>query len=265
MRLVASDLVMRYPGLSVPALENVGLRLDDGKLITVVGPNGSGKSSLLRVLTGVLAPTSGTVILDDRAISLWRPDALARVMAVVTQSEEPAFALRVDEAVMLGRYAHLGPFSAPSTTDLAAVQGAITRCDLEPMVERRIDTLSGGEWQRVRLARALAQDPRLLILDEPTAALDVRHEMQIFELIRNLVEGGLGAVIVTHHLNLAARFADQMLLLANGRVAASGTPSEVLRTETLREVFEWPVAVTAWTDGTPQVVPLRTGEIPPPA
>ena len=184
-------------------------------------------------------------------------------MAVLTQREEPAFPLRVDEAVLLGRYAHLGPFAAATSADEQAVTEALARCDLETMRERRIDTLSGGEWQRVRLARALAQEPRLLVLDEPTAALDVRHEMQIFELIRRLVDGGLGAVVVTHHLNLAARYADELMLLSRGRVAAQGTPAQVLTEEVLREVFDWPVAVTTWCDGSPQVVPLRPAEFPP--
>ena len=128
---------------------------------------------------------------------------------------------------------------------------------------RSIDSLSGGEWQRVRLARALAQEPTALVLDEPTAALDVRHEMETLELIRKLVDGGLAGLVITHHLNLAARFADRILLLSEGRLVAEGTPVEVLREDTLSRVFEWPVAVTAWCDGSPQVVPLRPGERAP--
>jgi iron complex transport system ATP-binding protein len=127
-------------------------------------------------------------------------------------------------------------------------------------VGRSIDSLSGGEWQRVRLARALAQEPTALVLDEPTAALDVRHEMETLELIRSLVDGGLGGLVITHHLNLAARFADRVLLLSGGRLIAEGTPADVLREETLSRIFEWPVAVTTWCDGSPQVVPLRPGE-----
>jgi iron complex transport system ATP-binding protein len=112
----------------------------------------------------------------------------------------------------------------------------------------------------VRLARALAQEPRVLVLDEPTTSLDVRHEMELFELVRRLVDGGLAGLVITHHINLAARFADRMILLSAGRVAAEGPPAEVLRRETLREVFGWPVAVTTWCDGSPQVVPLRPHE-----
>jgi iron complex transport system ATP-binding protein len=140
------------------------------------------------------------------------------------------------------------------------VQAALERCDVAGLARRPVDSLSGGEWQRVRLARALAQEPRALVLDEPTASLDVRHEMELLELVRRLVDGGMAGLVITHQLNLAARFADRMLLLDRGRLAAEGTPAEVLTRETLGRVFEWPVAVTTWCDGSPQVVPLRTGE-----
>ena len=161
---------------------------------------------------------------------------------------------------MLGRYARLGPWSAPGAADREAVRSAVERCDVADLADRSTDSLSGGEWQRVRVARALAQEPRALVLDEPTASLDVRHEMELFELIRRLVDAGLAGLVITHHLNLAARFADHMLLLSAGQVVAEGPPSAVLTRETLGRVFQWPVAVTTWCDGSPQVVPLRTGE-----
>ena len=150
-------------------------------------------------------------------------------MAVVPQGEDAVFPLRVDEAVMLGRYPHLGAFAAPRETDRSAVRDALLRCDVAHLAGRTIDSLSGGEWQRVRVARALAQDPRILVLDEPTTSLDVRHEMELFELVRRLMDQGLAGLVVTHHINLAARFADRMVLLSGGRVAADGTPAAVLR------------------------------------
>jgi len=182
------------------------------------------------------------------------------VLGVVPQREEIAFPLRVEETVLLGRYARLGPLAAASDADRAAVQAALERCDVAALAARTIDSLSGGEWQRVRLARALAQEPRALVLDEPTASLDVRHEMELLELIRTLVDGGMAGLIVTHQLNLAARFADRILLLDGGRVAADGAPADVLTADILGRVFQWPVAVTTWCDGSPQVVPLRAGE-----
>jgi iron complex transport system ATP-binding protein len=170
------------------------------------------------------------------------------------------YPLRVEETVMLGRYARLGPFASAGERDHAAVEQALRRCDLWTLRHRRADTLSGGEWQRVRVARALAQEPRALLLDEPTAALDIRHEMEIFELVHELVRDGLAAMVITHHINLAARFASSMLLLSGGRVAAEGPPASVLRPEVLEPVFEWPVTVAEWIDATPQLVPLRPGE-----
>lgn len=161
---------------------------------------------------------------------------------------------------MLGRYARLGPLAAPRAADRAAVADALVRCDVADLAARTIDTLSGGEWQRVRLARALASEPRVLVLDEPTTSLDIRHEMELFELVRHLVDGGLAGLMITHHINLAARYADRILLLREGRVAGQGRAAEVFREDTLRAVFDWPLAVTTWSDGSPQVVPLRPGE-----
>jgi len=253
----------RYRGAERPALDRVSCAVAEAQLVAVVGPNGSGKTTLVRVITGLLASEQGAVLIQGRPVSEWRRSALARVLGVVSQREEVVFPLRVDETVMLGRYARLGALSAPSAGDRAAVQAALQRCDVAHLLDRSVDSLSGGEWQRVRIARALVGEPRALVLDEPTASLDVRHEMELFELIRQLVEGGLAGLVITHHLNLAARFADRMVLLNGGAVVAEGTPREVLQRETLSRVFEWPVAVTTWCDGSPQVVPLRPGESGP--
>jgi iron complex transport system ATP-binding protein len=259
MRLEARELAVRY-GASRLALDGVSCAVDQGQLLAVVGPNGSGKTTLVRALSGLVRLERGEVRVDHAPLAQWSRPALARVLAVVPQGEEVVFPLQVDETVMLGRYARLGPLAAPGAADRAAVAEALLRCDVAALSGRTIDSLSGGEWQRVRLARALAQEPRVLVLDEPTTALDVRHEMELFELVRRLVNEGLAGLVITHHMNLAARFADRMLLLSAGRVAAEGAPAEVLRPEILREVFGWPVAVTSWCDGSPQVVPLRPHE-----
>ena len=259
MSLEARDLAVRY-GHAGLALNGVSCGVGGGRFLAVVGPNGSGKTTLVRALSGLLRLERGEVRVDGTPLDQWTRPALARVLAVVPQGEEIAFPLRVEETVMLGRYARLGPFAAPGAADRAAVGDALARCDVAAFAGRTIDSLSGGEWQRVRLARALAQEPRVLVLDEPTTSLDVRHEMELFELVRRLVDGGLAGLVITHHINLAARFADRMILLSAGRVAAEGPPAEVLRRETLREVFGWPVAVTTWCDGSPQVVPLRPHE-----
>jgi iron complex transport system ATP-binding protein len=257
--LEARDLVVRYGG-GRPALDGVTCAICGGELLAVVGPNGSGKTTLVRVISGLLGPERGEVTVDGRPLSRWRRADLAGVLAVVPQGETVTFPLRIDETVMLGRYARLGPLAAPGATDHAAVKEALARCDVADLAARTIDTLSGGEWQRVRLARALAQEPRVLVLDEPTTSLDIRHEMELFELVRRLVDGGLAGLVITHHINLAARYADRILLLSAGRVAGEGRPAEVLRKDTLRAVFDWPLAVTPWSDGSPQVVPLRPHE-----
>ena len=263
MILETRAVTARYRGAERPALDRVSCAVAKAQLVAVVGPNGSGKTTLVRVITGLLASEQGAVLIQGRPVSEWRRSALARVLGVVSQREEVVFPLRVDETVMLGRYARLGALAAPSAGDRAAVQAALQRCDVAHLLDRSVDSLSGGEWQRVRIARALVGEPRALVLDEPTASLDVRHEMELFELIRQLVEGGLAGLVITHHLNLAARFADRMVLLNGGAVVAEGTPREVLQRETLSRVFEWPVAVTTWCDGSPQVVPLRPGESGP--
>jgi iron complex transport system ATP-binding protein len=260
--LEARELTVRFPGAPRPALTAVSDGVRQGELLAVVGPNGSGKTTLLRALLGLLSCEHGTAWLKGRPIKEWRRDELARTVGVVSQREEHLFPLRVRDAVMLGRYARLGPVRPEGPGDRSAVDTAMRRCDVDWLDTRLVDTLSGGEWQRVRVARALAQEPEVLVLDEPTAALDVRHEMEIFELVRRLVADGLAGLIITHHLNLASRYADRMLLLVNGTVAARGTPREVLREEVVTQVFGWPVAVQPWHDHSPQIVPLRPEEWP---
>lgn len=263
MILEARAVSVRYRRDRPLALQQVSCGVSSGELVAVVGPNGSGKTTLLRALLGLIPLEQGTALIDGRPVAQWPRRLLAQTIGVVGQQEETVFPLSVEETVMLGRYASLGPLGAPGARDRTAVRTALERCDIVDLAGRRVDTLSGGEWKRVRVARALAQEPRALVLDEPTASLDVRHEMELFELVTRLVIEGLGALVITHHLNLAARFAHRVLLLDRGRLVAAGAPSVVLTRDTLSRVFDWPVAVTTWPDGSPQVVPLRAGEVPP--
>ncbi|HEU4680667.1 MAG TPA: ABC transporter ATP-binding protein [Gemmatimonadales bacterium] len=260
MIIEAREITVRYYQHTPPALDRVSCQVAGSQLVAVVGPNGSGKTTLVRALLGLVPLERGGVLIDGRPVGDWPRRSLAQTVGVVGQQEEAVFRLTVAEAVMLGRYARLGPLAAPGAADRDAVHGALERCDIVALAERSVDSLSGGEWKRVRIARALAQEPRALVLDEPTASLDVRHEMELLELVRQLVNGGLAGLVITHHLNLAARFADRIILLDHGRLVAEGTPGEVLDETTLTRVFEWPVAITTWADGSPQVVPLRVGE-----
>jgi iron complex transport system ATP-binding protein len=263
MIIEARDVTARYHGAARPALAGVSCAVHEGRLVAAVGPNGSGKTTLVRVLSGLLPLERGSVRVAGRDVGVWSRHELARVVGVLPQREDILFPLRVDETVMLGRYAHLGPLAASGDADRNAVRAALERCDVTALAPRSVDSLSGGEWQRVRLARALAQEPRALILDEPTASLDVRHEMELLELFRTLVDQGMAALVITHHLNLAARFADHILLLREGVLVAEGPPAMVLSREVVGQVFDWPVAVTPWCDGSPQIVPLRPGEQAP--
>lgn len=255
--LVVDRATFRYPGAPRDALMDVSLTVRPGEFHAVIGPNGSGKTTLLRVALGLVRPTGGSASVSGRPAHDWPRQALARVVGVVPQREESAFPQRVRDAVLLGRYPHLSAWGRERPEDYAAVDTALAACDAAHLADRWLWTLSGGEQQRVRLARALAQEPRVLILDEPTASLDVRHEMELFERVRALADGGgLGAVMITHHVNLAARFADRVLLLDEGREAARGGPAEVLTRATVERVFAWPVTITTF-DGRPQMIPGR--------
>ena len=256
-----SDATVRYAGAAadgLPALERVSLAVRAGECVALVGPNGAGKTTLLRALLGLVPTASGRALALGRDARSWARDALAREVGVVSQREEPAFPLTVREAVEMGRYPHLGAWRAPGSADRAAVERAMRRSDVAALGDRWVGTLSGGEWQRVRIARALAQEPRALVLDEPTASLDLSHEMQLFELVLDLVRrDGLAALIVSHHINVAARFADRLVLLAGGRMVADGPAEAVLEPQRLAAVFGWPVAVHRLEDGSVQLYPER--------
>jgi iron complex transport system ATP-binding protein len=254
------DLVVRYPRSQRAALDGVTMRVPQGTLYAVLGPNGSGKSSLMRALLGVVLPAGGEARVEGTRVCEWTRRALAREIGAVAQSEQLSFPMSVREFVAMGRYPHLGALRPMKEDDHRAIEESLSRCDILDLAGRNILTLSGGELQRVRIARALAQEPRALILDEPTASLDVRHEMSIFGLLRDAVDQGMTVVLITHHLNLAARFADRHLLLDRGRVAAEGADEEVFSEEVLGRVYRWPVAVrTDPLARAPQVTPLDGG------
>jgi len=259
MRIEAERLVVRYPGRAAAALDGVSLSVPPGSLYSVLGPNGSGKSTLMRALLGVTPPESGKSILDDRDATQWSRSELAKAVGAVAQAESIAFPLTVTEMVGMGRYPHLSPLSPLGTKDREAIAYALDACDVAEFADRDVTTLSGGEFQRARIARALAQEPRALVLDEPTASLDIRHQMAILELLRASADRGMTVVLITHSLDLAAQFSDHLLLLAKGRVTAEGPPDEVLREDILAEVYGWPVAVHRDAEtGSPRVIPLRS-------
>jgi len=254
------DVVVRYPRASRDALAGVGFTAPRGRLTAVVGPNGSGKSTLVRALLGRAPLASGQVLLDDRSIASASRADVAKRVAVVTQREELAFPMAIDEYVALGRFPHLGGWRGARAADREAVAQAMTRAGVDTLARdgRRLQELSGGEWQRVRLARALAQGGEALVLDEQTTFLDIAHEMAVFELLHELTAERLTVLLVSHQLNLVARFADEIVLLHEGRIAASGTPDDVMRASVLERVYEWPLVVTRDPAvGAPALLPLR--------
>ena len=259
MRLQADSLVVRYAGREAAALDGVSFEVPPGTFYAVLGPNGSGKSTLMRALLGVVPLAGGRMALDGRATHEWDRRELARSVGAVAQSEQVAFPLSTRELVAMGRYPHLGPLEGERDEDREAIARALGSCDIVDLAAREVTTLSGGEMQRARIARALAQEPRALVLDEPTASLDVRHEMAILELLRAAAESGRTILLITHGLDVAAQFADRMLVLARGRVAAEGTPEEVMREDVLGAVYEWPISVRRDPEtGAPRVTPRRT-------
>ena len=254
------NVTYRYPGADRDALTGVSLAVTAKQFHAVLGPNGSGKTTLVRIALGALTPVVGGADVLGRPASAWPKQELARIVGVVPQREDNLFPQRVRETVLLGRYPHLTLWGAERAEDHEAVDRALRACDAVQLADRWLWTLSGGEYQRVRIARALAQQPQLLVLDEPAMSLDLRHEMELFELVHGLVQTqGLGVLMITHDLNLAARFADAVLLLAEGRPVASGAPAAVLTQETVEAVFSWPVAMHT-VDGRPQMIPRRKSE-----
>ena len=252
---------VRYRGSSIPEVDGASLDVRAGECVAIVGPNGAGKTTALRALLGVVPLEAGRAQVLGRDVASWGRAELAQVVAALGQREEPVFPVTAREAVQMGRYPHLGPWRRPSPADEAAVERAMQRADVMQLSKRWVQTLSGGEWQRVRIARALAQEPRGLVLDEPTASLDLRHEMELFELVAGLVREGLAAIIVSHHLNAAARFADRLVVMSAGRIVADGPPARVLEASLLSDVVAWPVAVQQLPDGTPQLFPIRSSAI----
>lgn len=219
-----------------PVLQQINLTIRAGEILALLGPNGSGKTTLLRCLNKILRPQQGEIWLQGRSLAEISLPELARIVAYVPQQEVATFPFSVFEMVLMGRRPHIGWRVRPG--DLQRVRECLQFLHLEHLSQRRITELSGGERQRVALARALAQEPQVILLDEPTASLDLRHQLEVMETVTRLVkERALTAVIALHDLNLAARFADQIVLLHQGRKFCAGFPSVVLTRENIRQVY----------------------------
>ena len=240
-----------------PVLQGFSLAVERGRLACVLGPNGSGKSTLLRIIVGLLSPSKGEVRLAGIPLAAYGRGALARRIAYVPQETLAAVGFTVLETVLMGRSPHTGALGFETARDWYTAREALRLTDVEALADRSLEELSGGERQRVIVARALAQEPDAMLLDEPTAFLDIRHQHAIYGLLRALVrQRDLTVVCVSHDLNLAAAYADRLVLVSRGRVAAAGKPDDVIRSEVLSPVYETPVEIRRDdVTGRPYVLP----------
>lgn len=234
--LEAQDLVVARGG--APILHGASVTVRAGEAVALVGPNAAGKSTLVRTLAGLLPVSSGVVRLDGKPLGEWGRSALARAIAVVTPEEGAAVLLTVEERVALGRYPHRGPFRPLTGVDRDAVAEALRQTGILHLARRPLSTLSSGERQLAALARSLAQQPRVLLLDEPAAHLDVGHQLQLFRILDEVRARGVAVLAVVHDLQRAAAWAERMLLLEGGRLVAEGAPAAVLASEACARAFQ---------------------------
>jgi iron complex transport system ATP-binding protein len=242
--LAANGIRHAYDGPEV--LAGVDTTVQGGELVGIVGPNGAGKSTLLRIMAGLLAPVSGQVTLNDTPLASIPRDERARNIAFLPQAVNPAFSLTVFEVVGLGRFPYLGALSALRSGDRAIVEQVMEATQVVSLRDRSFVTLSGGERQRVLVASILAQEPRLLLLDEPTSALDLHHQVELMSLLRKLADEGYGVAVVTHDVNLAARFCNRIVLLAAAHgLVGDGPPETILTESLLSRAYDCPLRVSA--------------------
>ncbi len=258
--LEARDLSFRYDREWV--VKDVTFTLEPGEFLGLLGPNGSGKSSLLKVLNGILRPQQGQVSFENRGLSSWSRRRLAQRMAMVAQEIQLDFPFTVLELVLMGRYPHLGALEFESDRDLAIARECMERVEIYHLENRLVTRLSGGERQRALVARALCQQPRCLLMDEPTAFLDLRHQLDLFVLTRELTaRHGVGALVISHDINLAAQFCDRLLVLDRGCLAVQGRPEEVIRPEHLETIYGCRLQVDrSPVSGKPRVTPVPREE-----
>jgi iron complex transport system ATP-binding protein len=259
--LALEDVSFQYPRALSPSLFGVSLSARAGEVVALLGENGAGKSTLLRLAAALVTAARGTVRIEGHDVLATRRRELARAVAFVPQSEHTPAGFRVREVVAMGRAAHQGAWMHERPEDMVAISEALRRCDLEPLASRRMETLSGGEQRRVGIARALAQKPRLLLLDEAGAFLDIRHRLDLYGRMAEITRTeGIACVCALHDLDTAARFASRVVLLQGGRIVAAGPPDEVLTPGRLEEVLGTKVAVGRHAEtGERYFLPLQRG------
>ena len=246
-------LFFRYRNISI--LEDVEIELNKGETLSVVGPNGTGKTTLLKCVAGIVKQEKGTILIDGEHASLMKRLALAKRISYVPQSSPSKFPITVFDAVLMGRRPYIA--WKPSKKDLEMVADILKSMDLEDIALRDFDQLSGGQKQKVLLARAVAQDTDYLLLDEPTSNLDLKHQMEVMEMISSMVKRkGVAAILAMHDLNLASRFSDRMVMLNAGKVFCHGKPQEVMTVKNIRSVYGVEATISL-SNGHPYILPTR--------
>jgi len=240
--LKVKDLSCGYGGLEV--IKNISFSVREGEFLGIIGPNGAGKTTIFRAITKMLKPRKGEILYKGKDISGISPRNFAHEVAVMQQMLEIPFAFSVEEFVLMGRFSHIGRFDTLNEKDYKILEDVLSLTDTSSLRERKINELSGGERQRVILAQGFAQEPHLLLLDEPTAHLDIAHQVGILDLIKRLNKKfGLTVIMVLHDLNLASEYCHRLVLLNEGRVSKAGRPEEVIDYKTIEEVYKTVVVV----------------------
>ena len=224
-------------------LDGVDLHVKRGQFVGLIGPNGAGKTMLLRAIAGVLSYSEGVVLLDGTDVKNGSLKNIAKAMALVPQVAPYTQGFTALELVLMGRYPHMSRFQIEGREDNLIARNAMRLTETEQFTDRTLDTLSGGERQRIFVSRALAQQPRVLLLDEPTSNLDVLHQLKVISMVRKMVDDGLTAIAAIHDLQMAARYCDRLVLMKDGRILAKGSPEEVLTPETIQVSFGVKAAV----------------------
>jgi len=242
---------------STPVLENISMELDRSEILGVVGPNGAGKSTLIRCINRILKPNNGSVLLEGQEIKHMSIMEIARHLGYVPQSYSSVFPATVFDTVLVGRRPHIGWRSSESDED--KVWEILELLRITEFAMRDFNEISGGQQQKVLIARALAQEAGTLLLDEPTSNLDIKHQLEVMEILKDLVvKKGLSAIIAVHDLNLASRYTDRVLIMKEGKIFGAGSPSDVLTPDNIRSVYDVEVEVVTSSGGNPHIVPIRS-------
>ncbi|MFC1919034.1 ABC transporter ATP-binding protein [Chloroflexota bacterium] len=253
IKLVVNNISFSYDGMN--ALDDITLEVNEGEIVSLVGPNGAGKSTLLKCIDRIIKPQRGVVLLDGKDAAGIDLKELSKIIGYIPQSSVEIFPFTVFDVVLMGRKPHLG--WRVRREDVAIIAQALRFLGITEFGTRYFDELSGGEKQKVLMARALAQEPELLLLDEPTSNLDIRHQLEVMEIVRKLVqEKQISAMMAMHDLNLASRFSDKIIILKDHQVFTAGRPEAVLSPENIKAAYGVEARVTPGHDGKPYVMPI---------